>query len=177
MDLADSRFHPLNGDSHSGQVDPVAWAQQVAERHALLLSGATLAAVKRRLKAMVWIVRPAGRGREVLLLQRPDRRGGGWHPVTGKADAGEAPHLCAGREAFEETGLRGDLRELGLSHTYEHRRHAFEEHAFVLRVPAGAEPRLSDEHVAHWWASPEDAHKAIEWSAHREALDLALKAD
>ena len=126
---------------------------------------------------MVWILRPAGRGREVLLLQRPERRGGGWHPVTGKADAGESPHGCADREAFEETGLRGELRDLGLRHTYERKQHAFEEHAFLLRVPPGAEPRLSDEHVAHRWASPEDARRAVEWNAHREALDLALDED
>ena len=36
-----------------------------------------------RRKALVWIVRP---GPEVLILERPGKRGGGHHPVTGKAD-------------------------------------------------------------------------------------------
>ncbi len=80
---------------------------------------------------MVWIVRPASqeepalpatggarrRGAlEVLLLRRPEGRGGGEHPVTGKADADETPAHCAEREAFEETGLCAELVELNFKH-------------------------------------------------------------
>jgi 8-oxo-dGTP pyrophosphatase MutT (NUDIX family) len=122
---------------------------------------------------MVWILRP---GPEVLLLRRPDRRGGGEHPVTGKADKQESPTDCAEREAFEETGLRGQLVDLDYNHRYEQKLRQVEEHAFLLRVPEGSEPRLSDEHVSARWVSPKEARKVVEWEAHREALSRALAA-
>jgi 8-oxo-dGTP pyrophosphatase MutT (NUDIX family) len=122
---------------------------------------------------MVWIVRP---GSEVLLLRRPARRGGGEHPVTGKADADESPAQCAEREAFEETGLRGDLVDLHFKHGYRDQRRELEEHAFLLRVAKTSEPGLSEEHVSARWATPVEAGKVLEWEAHRTALALALAA-
>jgi 8-oxo-dGTP pyrophosphatase MutT (NUDIX family) len=122
---------------------------------------------------MVWIVRP---GPEVLLLRRPERRGGGEHPVTGKADPREAPAACARREAIEETGLRGELLDLDFVHRYRHKQREIEEHAFLLRVPRGSEPELSEEHTGARWASPKDAAGILEWDAHREALTRALAA-
>ena len=124
-----------------------------------------------RLKALVWIVRP---GPEVLLLQRPQRRGGGEHPVTGKAHDGEKPLECAEREAFEETGLRGELLPLHLVHRYRAKKGDFEEHAFVLKVAKKSTPELSSEHVAFRWASPDDALAALHWKAHRDALEAAI---
>ena len=44
-----------------------------------------------RVKALVWILRPGLNGPQVLLLERPERRAGGEHPVTGKAEPGESP--------------------------------------------------------------------------------------
>jgi 8-oxo-dGTP pyrophosphatase MutT (NUDIX family) len=129
-----------------------------------------------RLKALVWIVRSGPSGPSILLLERPPRRGGGEHPVTGKADPGETAQVCAAREALEETGLRGELVELAYAHRYRGKKGAFEEHAFLLRVPEDAEPRLSDEHVGYRWASPAEARSAVRWGAHAKALDLALKA-
>ncbi len=128
-----------------------------------------------RLKALVWIARQGPSGPEVLLLERPQRRGGGEHPVTGKADRRETARDCAEREALEETGLRGELVELKYAHRYRGARgKAFEEHAFLLRVAPGATPVLSDEHVGHRWARAKDALAAVAWPAHRQALELAL---
>jgi 8-oxo-dGTP pyrophosphatase MutT (NUDIX family) len=128
-----------------------------------------------RLKALVWIVRPGAGGRpEVLLLERPQRRGGGEHPVTGKAERGERPLACAEREAREETGLRGELVDLGIVHRYKGTKGHFEEHAFLLRVPKRAEPTISSEHVQFRWVTPDEARAAVHWKAHREALDAAL---
>lgn len=129
-----------------------------------------------RLKALVWILRPGSGGPEVLLLRRPPGRGGGEHPVTGKADPGESAAACARREAREETGLDGLPAALGHAHRYQGRKGAFEEHSFLLRVSGDSEPQLSDEHVAARWASPADARAAVHWPAHLEALDLALSA-
>ena len=129
-----------------------------------------------RLKALVWILRPGASGEpEVLLLQRPARRGSGEHPVTGKADEGESARDCAEREAQEETGLTGELIELGLVHRYSGKKGTFEEHAFFLRASKGAEPKVSDEHVSYRWSSPADARAAVHWKAHRDALDLAVR--
>ena len=110
----------------------------------------------------------------MLLLRRPARRGGGEHPVTGKADPGEAARACAKREAFEETGLRGELTDLHYLHRYRGRKGVFEEHAFLLRSDGGV-PNLSDEHVGFRWATPDEALAVVHWIAHRRALELALK--
>lgn len=128
-----------------------------------------------RLKALVWIVRPGLSGPEVLLLERPGRRGGGEQPVTGKADAGETPRACAEREAHEETGLRGELAELKVVHRYRGKKGEFEEHAFLLRVSARSEPRLSSEHVGFRWATPDQVRAAVHWPAQRDALEAALR--
>lgn len=133
---------------------------------------------KVRTKAMVWVCRPAagGGGVEVLLLERPARRGGGFHPVTGKAEPGEAPHEAAAREALEETGLMGPLVDLGFRHEFAAGRTQVVELGFLLRVPAGAEPVLCDEHVAAAWVAPQEAVARLRWDAHRAALLLALQA-
>jgi 8-oxo-dGTP pyrophosphatase MutT (NUDIX family) len=129
-----------------------------------------------RLKALVWILRSGSSGPSILLLERPARRGGGEHPVTGKADPGETAADCAVREALEETGLHGELVDLGYAHRYRGRKGAFEEHAFLLRAPPDAAPALSDEHVGYRWVSAGEARAAVRWNAHARALDLALKS-
>lgn len=133
---------------------------------------------KVRGKALVWVVRPgpSGRGHEVLLLERPRNRGGGLHPVTGKADAREAPAQTAAREAREETGLTGALTDLGFEHRFTlakpgKRPVDWVERAFLLLVPAGTEPRLSEEHVAHRWVALGEAVALLEWASHRESLE------
>jgi len=129
-----------------------------------------------RLKALVWILRSGPSGPSILLLERPPHRGGGEHPVTGKADPGETAADCAARESLEETGLRGELVDLEYVHRYRGRKGMFEEHAFFLRVAEDAAPALSDEHVGYRWASAKDARSAVRWNAHAKALDLAVKA-
>lgn len=130
-----------------------------------------------RLKALVWIVRAGGGGLEVLLLERPAQRGGGEHPVTGKADAGESPSAAAAREAREETGLDGALVDLDYQHAFvDGRGREHREHAFLLVADRSAPVTLSSEHVAWRWASPEDARAAVQWPSHRESLGRALAA-
>ena len=130
-----------------------------------------------RVKALVWIFRPGDGGApEVLLLERPQKRGGGEHPVTGNADRDEAPPACATREAAEETGLFGVLVDLHFAHEYRGEKRRFEEHAFLLRVAAEAEPELSSEHVGYRWTTPADVRAAVQWPAHQAALEKALLA-
>jgi 8-oxo-dGTP pyrophosphatase MutT (NUDIX family) len=112
----------------------------------------------------------------VLLLQRPPRRGGGFHPVTGKAEEGEPIAKAAAREAREETGLTGELVDLGFEHEFvSSNGKRFREHAFLLRVPPAARAvELSDEHDGFAWVAPAAARSAVSWPAHRESLELAL---
>lgn len=127
-----------------------------------------------RSKALVWIVRQGPGGPEVLLLKRPQRRGGGFHPVTGKADEGEPIAEAAAREAKEETTLTGHLVDLGYEHQYVSATgKRFREHAFLLKADGG-EVQISDEHDAFEWVAPDGARAAVSWPAHREALELAL---
>jgi 8-oxo-dGTP pyrophosphatase MutT (NUDIX family) len=127
-----------------------------------------------RSKALVWILRQGAAGPEVLLLQRPDRRGGGFHPVTGKAEEGEPIADAAAREAREETGLSGQLVDLGYEHQYiSATGKRFRERAFLLRGGTG-DVTISDEHAAFEWVAPDRARGAVSWPAHREALELAL---
>ena len=129
-----------------------------------------------RLKALVWILRSGSSGPSILLLERAPHRGGGEHPVTGKADRGETAQECAAREALEETGLGGEIVDLGYAHRYRGRKGQFEEHAFLLRVPVDAQPKLSAEHVGYRWASAREARSVLRWKAHAKALELALRA-
>jgi lipoyl(octanoyl) transferase len=130
---------------------------------------------RRSLKALVWVLRPGKGGVEVLLLRRPARRGGGLHPVTGKAEDGEEPLAAAAREALEETGIAGALTDLGFIHEFTTRKgRKAEEHAFVLLAEARAQVRISDEHDAFVWVDPPAAREALTWQAHRDSLELAL---
>jgi len=96
--------------------------------------------------------------------------------VTGKAEEGEDIAAAAAREAREETGLTGDLFDLGYVHEFDSTGgKRFREHAFLLRVPGGGRVRLSDEHDHFEWVAPDAARAAISWPSHREALELALK--
>jgi 8-oxo-dGTP pyrophosphatase MutT (NUDIX family) len=126
---------------------------------------------------MVWVLRPGGDGRvEVLLLQRPVPRGGGFHPVTGKAEPGESALDAATREALEETGLAGPLADLRFRHEFARAGRRFVEHAFLLSAAPGAEVTLSGEHVAAEWVEPAEAVLRLRWTAHKASLALALAA-
>jgi 8-oxo-dGTP pyrophosphatase MutT (NUDIX family) len=130
---------------------------------------------RRSLKALVWVLRPGKGGVEILLLQRPARRGGGLHPVTGKAEEGEEPLAAAAREALEETGLAGSLSDLGFVHEFTtHKGRLAEEHAFLLVAPPRAQVRISDEHDGFIWMEAEAARASVSWQAHRDSLELAL---
>lgn len=112
----------------------------------------------------------------MLLLQRPSRRGGGLHPVTGKAEDGEEPLAAAAREALEETGIEGSLTDLEFVHQFTtHKGRLAEEHAFLLLAEPRAEVRISDEHDGYVWVDAAAAREAVTWKAHRESLELALE--
>ena len=94
--------------------------------------------------------------------------------MTGKAEEGEPVAEAAAREAREETGLTGELVDLGFEHEFVSATgKRFREHAFLLRV-SGGPVAISDEHDGFTWVLPDQARAAVSWPAHRETLERAL---
>lgn len=89
-----------------------------------------------------------------LLTRRPDHvhLGGYWEFPGGKCRPGEAPDLCAEREALEEVGVQCEAVELlpAITHRYPDRTVRLHP---VLCEYRGGPPRPLE--VAEWtWASP-----------------------
>jgi lipoyl(octanoyl) transferase len=130
----------------------------------------------------VSVVPVASDGR-VLLLRRSPARGGFWQPVTGRIEPGESPEAAARRELFEETGADVPVSSLDYRHAFPldpalvpPKRPGLricEETAFMARLPPGFEPRLSDEHVAWEWCTPQEATARPRYAGLRRAIDLA----
>ena len=106
------------------------------------------------------------RGDEFLVLHRVPAKGGYWHTVAGRVEAGEGWADAARRELLEEAGLGAELRALG-AFSYEP---AMEGRAFVAEAPDGWEPTLDWEHDEHRWCTLAEAEALLEWPEPREML-------
>ena len=118
----------------------------------------------------------------VLLMQRSPARGGFWQILTGRIELGESAQAAAAREIHEETGFAPRLdqvRELGYAHSFalaEGGTPRFaHETAFVLALPASAQPRLSDEHVDFRWCTIGEAMQLLPFAGLRRAVSLAAQ--
>jgi len=126
--------------------------------------------------------------RQVLLLERrvPERF---WQSVTGSLLAGETLADCARRELAEETGFTADgLVDLGLTRRFpilpewrnRYAPHVTDnvEHAFALRLPDCADPRLNpEEHRSfRWLAIAEAISTASSWT-NRDAIRAVFGVD
>jgi lipoyl(octanoyl) transferase len=126
---------------------------------------------------------PLAHDGRVLLLRRSEARGGFWQQVTGRIEAGEGDEAAARRELREETGADADVEPLGYRHSFAldpsiNRVRPgslvlVEEVAFSARLPAGFEPRLSDEHAEHALVSPAEAMQRLRFAGLRKAVRLA----
>jgi lipoyl(octanoyl) transferase len=128
----------------------------------------------------VTVLREDGR---VLLLERTKERGGFWQILTGRIERGESPLLAAAREIHEETGFSprlDEIRDLGYTHAFALGGRVpplfAQETSFVLKLSAGSEPVLSDEHVRHQWCTPEEAQRRVPFAGLRRAVQLATQA-
>ncbi|WP_224361031.1 lipoyl(octanoyl) transferase LipB [Hyalangium versicolor] len=126
----------------------------------------------------ITVLRGHGPEARVLMVRRIPERGGFWQTITGRVEPGESPEQTAARELKEETGLDVPVRALDY-------RHAFalgeilppmlvEETAFVAWCPEGHEVRLSAEHDAHEWVSPNTALERLEYRGLREGVKRAV---
>jgi 8-oxo-dGTP pyrophosphatase MutT (NUDIX family) len=111
----------------------------------------------------------------VLLFRVLDRRGGGWHPVTGGVDPDEEFEAGARRELLEETGFSweaGRWIDLEYSFKFEGRFGPAVERAYGLVLAVCEEPRLDPhEHTAAEWVSPEEAVRRLGFDSQRDALE------
>jgi dATP pyrophosphohydrolase len=132
--------------------------------------------------------------RDVLLIERADRKGF-WQSVTGSLDVpNEDLALAASREVFEETGiavdrlLAGSLRDMHHHIEYEiypewRFRYApgvtrNTEHWFSLEVPDGIQIQLAPrEHVAYEWLPFEEAAKKCFSRSNGEAIMRLFSAN
>jgi lipoyl(octanoyl) transferase len=128
---------------------------------------------------------PIGADGRILILRRRPERGGIWQQVTGRIELGEAPEAAARRELREETGADVPVVPLGYQHGFglEPRVNRVrpgavvlaEEVAFAARLPAGFEPRLSDEHSEHAWVTIDEALSRLPFAGLRRAVRLAVR--
>lgn len=131
----------------------------------------------------VYVVRPAGSGVELLLLQRPDdhRFPGDWQAVHGHIEEGEPAWRAAERELAEETGLDAARwwRLSPLESFYNPENDSvYLVPTFLVEVAAEAEPVLSREHQAARWCTLADARGRYRWQTQRasvDAIEVALK--
>lgn len=109
---------------------------------------------------------------ELLLLKRHPHRGDYWQPVTGSIEPRESPTACAVRELREESGLVGQVWNLGFTHS------------FLFGEPRPTRiPRLFQE-TSFWTLVDGDApvtldsreHCTYAWTPWRQALDLVPHA-
>ena len=162
------------------------WAQaaerlQVHLLEILNLQPQPVDSVSKSISALTW--RQGDGGPEVLMMLRRPDHGLWWSSVTGMVEAGETLEAAARRELLEETGLRGQLRLLDLSHTFwvdpkllglpEGEPRFNTETCFQAEVPADAQVELApEEHTEYRWCSIPEARELTPWEGSRMALGL-----
>jgi 8-oxo-dGTP pyrophosphatase MutT (NUDIX family) len=139
--------------------------------------------VRRPEEVLVVVWRPGEKGPEFLVLERSPKRQGYWHLVAGALDGGESWEEAAARELQEETGLAAPVEDLGLRFSYPVADEPPEKVArlpagvaeiavagFAAEAPAGWEPTLDDEHVAHRWLPAWSAAELLRYHEPRDAV-------
>ena len=141
-------------------------------------------APSRSVSALTW--RRGANGPEILMMLRRPEHGLWWQSVTGMMEPGETPEQTAHRELMEETGLRGTLRPLGLSHSFwvdpaivhfpDDEPRFNTEICFSMEASAAAEVRLEPtEHSEFLWCNPDEALNRMKWEGSKAALQLLRK--
>jgi 8-oxo-dGTP pyrophosphatase MutT (NUDIX family) len=99
------------------------------------------------------------RGDEILVMKRGmgGFAAGGWFIPGGHVEQGEAPHVSAAREVWEETEITVDPESLRITGvmSYETARGTAHNVIYNGECPDGAECVINDEHLVFRWMTPE----------------------
>lgn len=109
---------------------------------------------------------------KILLLQRP---GGTWDPPGGRLASGETFEEAAIRELYEETGLLSAPQRMLASWVGGASGKLLAAVTYTGRV-RNSKVRLSDEHLGHRWASPEEWLDLRSWWSRENRKRVAIAA-
>jgi 8-oxo-dGTP pyrophosphatase MutT (NUDIX family) len=130
-------------------------------------------------KVQVWIGKKASASAaaKILIFKLIEARGGGWHPVTGGVEKGEAFFDAAKRETEEETRIEpsaGTWVDLEYFHFFEGRWGKAEEHAFgfILNEDPFTIHLDPTEMTDFKWVTLDEAFTRLEFQPQRHALKL-----
>jgi lipoyl(octanoyl) transferase len=161
-----------------GRAPPIAEVEDRFIEHAAQIWDSDASIVEPSLRTVsATLTREDGK---VLLMQRTPARGGFWQILTGRIEPGENPLGTTAREIYEETGYSPELREirqLNYAHSFAlgDRIPPYLIHETAFTVSVSGDPRLSEEHVAWQWATPEEAMQLLPFAGLRRAVMLATK--
>ncbi len=114
---------------------------------------------------------------KILVLKRNEKKGGFWQAVTGGVHSGEDYLAAAKREVAEETGIKDSevfQTELSYSFTGDDG-HELAEYVFGCEIKEPSRVKLSEEHTALEWLSPEEAKNRMKYGDNRRAIDAVCK--
>ena len=103
-----------------------------------------------------------------------------WHVVAGVVEVGETFAAAAARELLEETGLAAAVIDLGMRQSYKVPEQMRGEYLsgvdevqienFAVRVSAGWEPLLNEEHDSYRWLTLAEAIAIEHWPETKEVI-------
>ena len=125
---------------------------------------------------VVLIIRPRGRGHQLLVARRTDGKymGGTWQLISGGLEPGEVAWKGALREMGEETGLTASefYRLSTLTTFYRPENDSLNVGPmFCAIVEEDAVVTINSEHTAFEWIDVDEASARLMWPSDREALD------
>lgn len=125
----------------------------------------------------VYLLRRLGNEFRVLVMQRAEntRCPGAWETVHGNLNEGERPEQGAVREVREETGLEIQrLYNVTVQPFYLHMMKSIQLAIVFAAFVSDGEVKLSEEHQAFEWFSPQEADTRFAWPRERQALSDIL---